>query len=61
MKYKAELFFLFLFVLFLYLYFNWNYIKEITKINIFFKYIIVSVSLLLIACPNIKDIINIYY
>lgn len=61
MKYKAELFFLFLFIFFVCLYFNWDYIKEITKINIFFKYIIISISLLLIACPNIKDIIYNYY
>ncbi len=57
MKYKAEIFFFILFLIIIFIYFNTEYFLKITKINFLIKNIVIIFSLLLIACPNIKEFI----
>lgn len=58
MKYKAEIFFFILFLIIIFIYFNTEYFLKITKINFLIKNIVIIFSLLLIACPNIKEFID---
>lgn len=58
MKYKAEIFFFILFLIIIFIYFNSEYFLKITKINFLIKNVVIIFSLLLIACPNIKEFID---
>ena len=58
MKYKAEIFFFILFLIIIFIYFNTEYFLKITKINFLIKNVVIIFSLLLIACPNIKEFID---